>query len=192
MNDQQIKQLHRNYATSDKAFDLVYTHCRIVAEISRQLIAKKHLAVDNNIVRVGALLHDIGAYRFINTDGTTSKHYVRHGIVGSHILASEKLPEAICRIAERHTGVGLSQEDILRQKLPLPSKDYLPQTTEEKLVLYSDKFHSKEPRFNSFEYYRRYVARWGKEKSTKFEELAGTFGIPELEELATKYGHPIV
>ncbi len=42
--------------------------------------------------------------------------------------------EPIARICERHTGAGLTIDDIRRQALPLPLKDLLPETVEEKLV----------------------------------------------------------
>ena len=34
-------------------------------------------------------------------------------------------------------------EDIRRQHLPLPERDLLPETLEEKVVCYADKFYSK-------------------------------------------------
>ena len=51
--------------------------------------------------------------------------------------------EPYARVCERHTGAGLTKEDIISQDLPLPHMDLLPETLEEKLVCYADKFYSK-------------------------------------------------
>ena len=45
--------------------------------------------------------------------------------------------------AKRHTGAGLTKKEIIEQELPLPQQDFLPETTEEKLICYADKFFSK-------------------------------------------------
>jgi uncharacterized protein len=46
-------------------------------------------------------------------------------------------------VAERHTGTGISYEQIIREQLPIPLQDYTPQTLEERLICYADKFYSK-------------------------------------------------
>ncbi|WP_438590058.1 hypothetical protein [Duncaniella muris] len=65
-------------------------------------------------------------------------------MLGAALLRSDGLGEDCARVAERHTGAGLSREDIARQHLPLdPDGDYMPQSTLERLVCYADKFYSK-------------------------------------------------
>ena len=34
-------------------------------------------------------------------------------------------PNEICRFASRHTGVGITRDDVLRQSLPIPVDDYI-------------------------------------------------------------------
>ena len=46
-------------------------------------------------------------------------------------------------MAERHTGTGITCEQIIREQLPIPVGDYLPRTLEERLICYADKFYSK-------------------------------------------------
>ncbi len=46
-------------------------------------------------------------------------------------------------MAERHTGAGITAEEIEAQGLPLPKGDYMPETLMERLVCYADKFYSK-------------------------------------------------
>ena len=46
-------------------------------------------------------------------------------------------------VCERHVGVGISADQVVRQKLPLPARDMLPLSVEERLICYADKFFSK-------------------------------------------------
>lgn len=51
--------------------------------------------------------------------------------------------ENIARVCERHTGTGLTVENIRQQHLPLPEQDFRPETLEEQVICYADKFYSK-------------------------------------------------
>lgn len=192
---EEIKALHRKYAPSMVVYDLVFTHCRIVRDIALQLNARSTLRVDINLVIIGSMLHDIGVYPLFNAEGKLREgaNYITHGSEGEAILKKEGLPENIWRFAAHHTGVGLSKQDIVDQKLPLPVADYFAETDEELLIMYSDKYHSKTtpPYFNTFEWYKKDIARFGDEKVTKFEQMARKFGIPDLEPLSRKYGYKI-
>ncbi len=109
-------------------------------------IAKKHpeLSLDEDFLFSASMLHDIGIIRTnapkIFCFGT--EPYICHGVIGAEILNSEKLP-LHARVCERHTGTGLTLEDIISQNLPLPHKDLTPETMEEKVICYADKFFSK-------------------------------------------------
>ena len=109
-------------------------------------IAKAHpeLGADETLLWEGAMLHDIGIVRVyaptIHCFGT--EPYIRHGILGAEILREEGLP-LHARMAERHTGTGLTATEIVRQQLPLPPKDFTPESIEEQIVCYADKFYSK-------------------------------------------------
>lgn len=152
-----IIALHKKHAPSEHVYDLVLGHCRIVRDIAVQLISKNNLGLDRNLVKTGALLHDIGVYPLFDAAGKLHKdvHYITHGTEGERILKAEGMPEEIWRFAAHHTGVGLTKQDVVGQKLPLPIADYLAGTDEELLVMYADKFHSKTtpPYFNSYEWY---------------------------------------
>ncbi|MBR6032924.1 MAG: HDIG domain-containing protein [Bacteroidaceae bacterium] len=109
-------------------------------------IARAHpeLGADETFLWEAAMLHDIGITRVdapsIYCFGT--EPYIRHGILGAEILRSEGLPRH-ARVAERHTGTGLTAEEIIRQNLPLPHQDFTPESIEEQIVCYADKFYSK-------------------------------------------------
>ena len=90
------------------------------------------------------MLHDIGVVRC----NAPSIHclgelpYICHGVAGREMLDNLGLHRHAL-VCERHTGSGLTVEDIIRQGLPLPHREMLPITTEEKLICYADKFFSK-------------------------------------------------
>ena len=188
-----IEQLHQRYAPTPAVLELVYTHCQIVRDIALQLIDTHHISVDRQLVEAGCLLHDIGVYTLFTADGIerSDLHYITHGIRGAEILQREGLPAPIVRYADHHTGVGISKTDITSQNLPLPVADYLAESTEERLVMYADKFHSKNdpPCFNTHSYYRASLLRFGADKQTAFDALTAEFGEPDLDPLIARYGH---
>ena len=103
--------------------------------------------------------------------------YIQHGIIGAELLRAEGL-EAHARVCECHIGVGLSIQDIIEQNLPLPHRDMLPETLEEKLVCYADNFFSKsQPDVQrTFTQVRNSIARFGNENVERFDKLAQLFG----------------
>jgi uncharacterized protein len=189
-----ILALHKKYAPTEDAFNSVYTHCQIIAEIAADLLQKKPQAIDAQLVEVGCLLHDIGVYQLYRPDGVKDRSaYISHGLLGYDILKAEGIDERICKIASHHTGVGLTKEDIIKSGLHLPHEDFLAETPEEELVMYADKFHSKKdsPQFNSFESYKKTVKEFGDEKEEQFVAMADKFGLPDLDVLSQKWQQPI-
>ncbi|AJZ84477.1 MULTISPECIES: HD domain-containing protein [Streptomyces] len=190
----EVRALHEKYAPTREALDLVYTHCEIVCHIAEQLMARAGLRLDASLVRAGALLHDIGVYRLYSPTGRLDEaDYIRHGVLGHEILRQEGFPESLCRFCSRHTGVGITRDDIRAQKLDLPPADYTADTTEERLVMYADKFHSKTspPKFLTADSYAIHVRRFGGDKVDGFQLLRVRFGEPDLRSLQARYGHPL-
>ncbi|MCF0184137.1 MAG: HDIG domain-containing protein [Bacteroidaceae bacterium] len=138
-------QLLKKYATSEELLEVLVRHSGQVAEMA-VAIARRHpeLGADEEFVREAAMLHDIGIVRCnapaIHCFG--DEPYIRHGLIGSEILIAEGLPRH-ARVAERHTGTGITVEGIREQNLPLPLRDYSPETIEEQIICYADKFFSK-------------------------------------------------
>ena len=193
--DKEILALHEKYAPTAEALDLVYQHCLIVCGIAEQLHARAGLDSDIDLVRAGCLLHDIGVYRLYDAAGELDHaNYIRHGLLGYDLLLAEGFPEAICRFASCHTGMGLSRQDVLRQRLPLPPADYLAETGEEALVMYADKFHSKTtpPALLTACAYAASVRRFGEDKVARFESMRAAFGEPDLGPFTTAYGHRVL
>jgi uncharacterized protein len=189
-SDDEIRALHEKYAPTREAFALVHTHCEIVCLIAEGLADGAGLDVD--LVRAGALLHDIGVYRLYDAAGELDhSQYLRHGVLGHELLAGEGFAEALCRFCSRHTGVGISRDDVRRHRLPLPVADYHAESGEERLVMYADKFHTKTdpPSFLTADSYAADIGRFGADKAAAFASLRGEFGEPDLATPADTYGH---
>lgn len=103
-------------------------------------------SIDLRLVEEAALLHDIGVSRTnsprIGCHGASP--YICHGILGREILELEGFPSHAL-VCERHIGVGIGVKDIVQQQLPLPKRDMVPITLEEKIVCFADLFYSKRP-----------------------------------------------
>ena len=189
----EINMLHKKYAPSSEAFESVWKHCQIVGRISLQ-VADNYYPTNRELLEAGALLHDIGVYRLYKNGVIDEAHYITHGLLGYELLKEEGLDEALCRFALLHTGVGITKEDIGKQNLPLPLRDYLAETNEEKIVMYTDKFHSKTnpPTFNSATWYTEYLrSKFGEDKAQQFQLFIEEFGEPDLEPLVSSFGHAI-
>lgn len=194
--DLQIKELHRKYAKNETDFNLIYTHCQIVEAIAMQLLDAKPIdGIDKELVHVGCLLHDIGAYDVLK-NGSFDRG-VRHGAIGEEILKNEGFSELICRFSSHHTGVGLTEQDVIDQGIPIPVADYTAKTDEERIIMYADKFHSKSnppldpPYFCSFDWFRESIQKFGNDKAEKFDELSRLFGKPDLDSLSARFGHSV-
>ncbi|RMF54752.1 HD domain-containing protein [Candidatus Woesearchaeota archaeon] len=130
MNKKEAVNLLRKYAPNKHVFRIVLDHSKAVQKLAVS-IAKKANA-DVEFVKTASLLHDIGRFRF--PPGPES---IKHGIAGGKILRKEGFPE-LARVAERHLGAGILKKEIIEKKLPLPKKDYVPRTIEEKIISYAD------------------------------------------------------
>lgn len=102
------------------------------------------LNADREFVAQAALLHDIGIVRTdapgIMCFGT--EPYICHGIIGAEILDNEGFSQ-FSRVCARHTGTGLPAKEIIEKNLPLPHIDLIPETIEEQIICFADKFFSK-------------------------------------------------
>lgn len=140
-----LSVIERYYPADDELRRLLLLHSRQVADRCLE-IAKRHreLPVDVQFLEEAAMLHDIGI-RECNAPSICCRGiepYIRHGLIGGEMLRREGLPRH-ARVCERHTGTGLTRQQIERQQLPLPAEDFVPETLEEQIVCYADKFYSK-------------------------------------------------
>jgi HDIG domain protein len=143
MNPQAL--IDKYYGIDGPLRQLLLIHSRSVAQLALD-IAHRHpeLPIDRSFLEEAALLHDIGILHCdaprIHCHGTAP--YILHGRLGADMLRAEGFPRH-ARVCERHTGAGITRAAILAQHLPLPPQDFLPETLEEQLICYADKFFSK-------------------------------------------------
>lgn len=105
----------------------VVAHCQKVSMTAISIAERVKYPLDRELVRCGAMLHDIGRSR---------THGIRHAIAGVEIGRSLGFSEQLLLIIERHVGAGITASEAVR--LGLPEKDYLPLSREEKIVSYAD------------------------------------------------------
>ncbi len=168
--------ISKYYHQSPAAHQLLLAHSRKVCykavTIARALATND---IDLDFIAEAAMLHDIGMIctRVPELHCQGSAPYLAHGIEGRRILLAEGLPRH-ARVCERHTGVGLTAEEIITQKLPLPARDLLPETLEEKIICYADLFFSKNLRDRDREKsaieVRAGLVRFGDNKGAIFDQ----------------------
>lgn len=172
--------IDKYYADNAPLRHILVTHSRSVAEMAVD-IARRHpeLHADEDFLYEASMLHDIGIYLTdapgIQCFGT--EPYICHGMLGARLLRSEGLPRH-ARVAERHTGTGLTVETIRRQGLPLPLQDFSPESIEEQVVCYADKFFSKThlERVKTPEQVLRSLEKFGEEGVMRMRTWMRLFG----------------
>lgn len=162
---------------------ILLTHSRQVADRALAILQMNPEwvvsgEVDPIFVEEAAMLHDIGV---VLCDAPRiycygSHAYIEHGYLGAEILRNEGLPKHAA-VAERHTGTGISYEQIIREQLPIPIKDYTPRTLEEKLICYADKFYSKTKlgEDKPMAKIRQHMWKYGSEAVVRFDMLQQLF-----------------
>lgn len=169
----------RWYSLDDPLLPTVLTHSECVAELALEIAYRKGLDIERQFVCDAAMLHDIGVIACnapsIHCHG--SLPYICHGVEGKRMLDMAGFPRHAL-VCERHTGSGLSVEDIVRQNLPLPHRDMCPVTLEEKLICYADKFFSKSGNLTErkpFEKVKKQMEAFGEDSLRRFLALHSLF-----------------
>lgn len=171
--------IDKYYPGDTRLRDILVTHSRMVMRRALAICdARPGLHLDRPFVEEAAMLHDIGICRCdapgICCYGT--EPYICHGRIGAEMLRQEGFPRH-ARVCERHTGAGLTKAEIIAQHLPLPHQDFLPETLEEKLICYADKFYSKTHPGREKPYARAEasLARFGQEGVARFRSWRQLF-----------------
>lgn len=135
--EEKNRKIDKNFAInllkSEGCNEDVIEHCIAVSKLAIKVAKKiaKKLPVDIELVKIGALLHDLGR---------SKTHGIKHGIEGANIVRrleiDENIKEKLAKICERHIGAGISKEEA--KILGLEEKDYIPETIEEKIVAHCD------------------------------------------------------
>lgn len=160
-------------------FHLVCDHSKRVVE-KALWIADKHPELNLNrlFLEEAGMIHDIGVFLThapsIHCFGT--RPYLCHGFLGRELMEKEGyFSHAL--VCERHTGTGLSVEEIQSRELPLPHRDMLPVTPEEQVLCFSDTFFSKSKPQQTLTVDEALasVARFGEKNSLQFTDWCHLF-----------------
>ena len=167
------------YPEDNELKHILLVHSRSVADKALAL-AQKHPELNLDLAFIGeaAVLHDIGIFQTDAPDiqcfGTYP--YICHGYLGADLVRKEGFPRHAL-VCERHTGAGLSLQNILDRGLPLPHRDMLPVSMEEQIICFADKFFSKTnlDKEKSLDKPRKSVAKHGEEGAVRFDHWCELF-----------------
>jgi uncharacterized protein len=174
--------IRKYFRPGTRGYRIYMEHAGLVRDKALKVaerLRKRGLKPDMKFIGEAAMLHDIGV-SLVNAPGLGchgDRPYICHGYLGREILEREGLPKHGL-VAERHIGVGITREEIIRKKLPLPKRDMVPLSLEEKIIAFADRFFSKSApgKENSVEKIKRQLLRHGREKARIFEEWVEFFG----------------
>lgn len=165
-----VEIIKKYYNPKSSLYKILITHNKKVTK-KALAIAKLNsdLNPDVDFISEAAMLHDIGIIQTRADDiGCSGDYpYLCHGYLGRKILEGENLPRHAL-VCERHVGVGLTKSEIIKLNLPIPKRDMLPLSHEEKIISLADKFFTKNPKVGdkqlTISQIRKNIARFGPEK----------------------------
>lgn len=169
------KVIKKYYDENSAAYGVLKDHSWSVAKKALEIAGNvPELEPSKDFIWEAALLHDIG---MIETYAPPlgcygDRNYLEHGYLGREMLEEEGLLRHAL-VCERHTGVGITREEVNEEHLPLPKRDFVPVSVDEEIVCLADKFFSKSgdlKRERTIEEARRKLSKHGEEKVRKFDE----------------------
>jgi len=174
-----IEIIKKYYREETKLYEILLEHSFSVTDKALS-IAQMHpeMNLDKAFIYEAAMLHDIGIFMTDAEDIYCFGEfpYICHGYLGSDLLKKEGLPRHAL-VCERHTGTGLNLEHIIKYSLPLPERDMLPESPEEQLICFADKFYSKmQPqKEKSVDKIRKTLSKHGEDSVEKFDNWCKLF-----------------
>ena len=174
-----IEIIKKYYQEGSELYNILLDHSFSVADKSLS-IAQEHpeMNLDKAFIYEAAMLHDIGIFKTNAEDILCYGEfpYICHGYLGSDLLKAEGFPRHAL-VCERHTGTGLSLETIIKGNLPLPKRNMLPESLEEQLICFADKFYSKTRplKEKSIDKVRKNLAKNGEESVKRFDNWCKLF-----------------
>ncbi|RMH73610.1 MAG: HD domain-containing protein [Gemmatimonadetes bacterium] len=140
--------IHRYIPPDSRLYGVYIPHVTLVTAKALAIGKRLKLTEDQlQFIEEAAMLHDIGVIKVkapeIGCQGELP--YICHISEGRKILEAEGLARHAV-VAETHIGVGLTEKEIILNQLPLPARDMIPHSLEEKIICYADLFFGKHPR----------------------------------------------
>jgi len=174
-----LEIIEKCYKKGSDLYNILIDHSTSVMN-KALFIADKHpeLGIDKEFVKEAAMLHDIGIFLTnapeIQCYGIAP--YICHGYLGCEILNGFGYPKHAL-VCERHTGTGITVEEIEIRSLPLPHRDMQPKSIEEQVICFADCFFSKTRLGEEIpvEKVRRKLAKFGDRSVNRFDEWCMDF-----------------
>jgi uncharacterized protein len=177
-----MRIIHKHIPPYSPTYRIYLPHVVLVTAKALKIARRLKLKAEQQLfIEEAGMLHDIGIVH-VNAEkmgchGTLP--YICHITEGRKILEEEGLPRHAL-VAENHIGVGgLTKEEIIEEKLPLPHRDMLCSTIEEKIISYADLFYSKNPKKifveKPIKQVRDKVKKYGKREEKLFKEWSKMF-----------------
>ena len=167
------------YSNNHTLRSILLAHSEAVAR-KALAIADRHpeYELDRTFLYEASMLHDIGIFL---TDAPKiycfgDEPYICHGYLGAGLLERSGYHRHAL-VCERHTGAGISLEQIIRDDLPLPHRPMLPVTWEEQVICFADKFFSKSRpnEEKSVAKALKSISRYGEEGTARFTRWCDLF-----------------
>jgi uncharacterized protein len=143
-----LEVIAANCPQGSAAHEILVEHSSLVAKKALAIARKlSQLNPDMDFIYEAAMLHDIGIIVTHTPElgCTGALPYICHGYAGRAILERAGFARH-GQVCERHVGAGITIEDIRTGNLPIPLRDMTPQSLEEQIICYADKFYSKNGR----------------------------------------------
>jgi uncharacterized protein len=177
-----VKIIRKYYEPGSSAYETLIGHGLSVSrKAAEAALNVSHLNPDMEFIREAAMLHDIVIF-LTDTPELGCRGdlpYICHGYLGKALLLEMGLPRH-ARVCENHVGVGITVGDIRKNGLPLPERDMIPETLEERIICYADKFFSKNPNGSSEEKPLEHIIQglkpYGEDKVSRFLNWVEIFG----------------
>jgi len=174
-----LEIIEKYYRKDSDLYNILISHSVDVTRKALDIVARHpELNVDLQFIREAAMIHDIG---ILKTDAPGiqcfgKEPYLRHSVIGAELMRREGYPKHAF-VCERHTGAGLTRDEIIDQDLPLPHMDLMPVSMEEQLICFADCFFSKTKlgREKPVDDIRRKVRRFGKRSLRRFDAWVEMF-----------------
>merc|ERR1711976_897274 len=119
-----IQIIEKYYSRTSEAYRILVTHSHMVYQKAFSIACRlTDLEPDLDFIYEACMLHDIGIMftRSPGIDCYGEHSYICHGYLGREILEKEGLPRHAL-VCERHTGVGLTKQEIIEQKINHPHR----------------------------------------------------------------------
>lgn len=168
--------INKYFKDNPELRDTILKHSKNVKDLAAKIANRVDLKIDKTFLGEAAMLHDIGVSQVkIKANSVLEKpFYINHGHLGREILEKEGLPKHAL-VAERHVGAGISKKGAVA--LGLPARDMLPETIEEKIICFADKFDSKSPgKKDNIESIGKEMSSYGDDSVKRFKELKKLLG----------------